>query len=253
MAFNLFMNLSAVHTLNGSRRSMPGKLTQSLMLLPFLGAMALAADGRPAQALSTVCTPTWSGTGPSSTINGTLTGAAPPCPATSVSATVTYGSGANAGTINNTNAITGAGTNNYAQTSPTSVDIGHPTSGTPEALTLTFTQAVTNPYLFFTYLDPNTSLTFSQAFTLLQSNNATLSGSTVSGNGGTNSVNDGFVVQMLGTYTAINFTYNNTSGLAQSVAFTAGVDYTPAPAPLPLLGAGAALGFSRRLRRRIRA
>ena len=57
---------------------------------------------------------------------------------------------------------------------------------------------------------------------------------------------------MSGTYSTINFTDGNTSGTVQSVAFTTGVAQE-VPAPLPLMGAGVAFRFSRRLRRRIRA
>jgi|GEM_PF-1526825 len=132
-------------------------------------------------------------------------------------------------------------------------------ASTTENLTLTFKEAgvltqVTNPYLFFTYLDTGTSFTFTQPFTLAQANNATASGSTVSAtSGAANSQNDGFVVQMLGTYSTINFAYVNTTASVQSVAFTAGANKVEAPGPLPLLGAGVAMGFSRRLRRRISA
>lgn len=85
-----------------------------------------------------------------------------------------------------------------------------------------------------------------------QSNNVSVAGSTISGGG--NSVNDGFVVRLTGAFLAnmpIAFTYGNTTGAVQSVAFTTGL--AQVPAPLPLMGAGVAFSFSRRLRRRIRA
>ena len=131
------------------------------------------------------------------------------------------------------------------------MDIGVLADNSANARTVTFSRDVINPYLFFTFTDNNTSFTFAQAFTLAQSNNASASGNTVTASGGTNSINDGFVVQMLGTYSTINFTYNNSSSADQSVAFTAGAN--DVPGPLPLMGAGVALGFSRRLRRRIKA
>ena len=53
---------------------------------------------------------------------------------------------------------------------------------------------------------------------------------------------------MLGTCSSINFTYNNSNSGAETVAFTTGV-----PGPLPLIGAGMAFGFSRKLRARLRA
>lgn len=206
----------------------------------------------PGKALTTVCTAGWSSAPVAGVASALLTGGAtPPCPFSAVTASVTVGTGANAGTINTGDAISGSATNNFGRTSVTSVDIGVPASAT-ENLTLTFTQAVANPYLFFTYLDSGDSFTFSQPFVLAQANNASRTGSAVTGTGGTNSSNDGFVVQMLGTYSTVNFAYNNTRVSAvQSVAFTAGVVETPGP--LPLMGAGVAFGFSRRLRRRIKA
>lgn len=131
------------------------------------------------------------------------------------------------------------------------MDIGVPNNGN-FARTVTFSQAVSNPYLFFTYLDVNTSFTFTQPFVLVQANKATVSGQTVSAlNTVSNNQNDGFVVQMTGSFSTINFDYNNTSGAAQTVAFTTGINQVPGP--LPLAGAGVAFGFSRRLRRRIRS
>lgn len=223
------------------------------LALPLLGfALAVVAPA-PSRALTTVCTAAWTSSVPAGgTASGALSGAAtPPCPSPSVTASVTVGTGANAGNRNTSDAIGGSATSNFARTSNESMDIGVVGTNGNYSRTLTFSQAVTNPYLFFTFTDLGTSFTFTQAFTLAQANNATRSGSTVTATGGTNSANDGFVVQMLGTYSTINFTYNNTSGFDQSVAFTAGANQVPGP--LPLMGAGVAFGFSRRLRRRIKA
>lgn len=228
----------------------------SLAVLPLVGGLVFL-NASPGRALTTVCSPDWQ-TGTGSTRSGVLTGAQPPCPASAVTATVTVGTGANAGQVNTGNVITGSATNNYTLTDVKSVDIGIQATST-ENLALTFSQAVANPYLFFTYFDNNTSFTFGNPFTVVQSNNATVSGSTISGtSGSSNSANDGFVVQMTGTYTTINFSYNNTFAGVNSVAFTAGAIETPAPTstptpgPLPVLGAGFAFGFSRKLRQRIR-
>lgn len=137
--------------------------------------------------------------------------------------------------------------------------IGVPGNGTFNR-SVSFSQAVSNPYLFVTYFDAGTSFAFSQPFTLAQANKASLSGSTVTSTAlvsDTDTVNDGFVVQMLGSYLTINFTHTNTSGTYQTVAFTTGISQVPntpgAPVPLPLVGAGFAYGFSSRLRRRNRA
>lgn len=226
---------------------------KSLTVLALSGAAALLALPLPGHALTNVCTAGWSGSNvaPGGTATAPISGAVPFCPATAVTASVTVGSGANAGVINTGDAISGSATNTFNRSAVSSVDLGVQAS-TNEALTVSFGQAVANPYLFFTYGDPNTSFTFSQPFSLVQANNASRSGSVVSiSNSATNNQNDGFVVQMLGNYSTINFTYNNGNAAVNSVAFTTGGTYVPGP--LPLLGAGMAFGFSRRLRRRVQA
>jgi hypothetical protein len=146
--------------------------------------------------------------------------------------------------------IIGPGTNDFIRTSQTSVAVGSTT--TNQLISLAFTQPVQNPYLFFSFIDQVESFVFSQPFILAQASNATVSGSTVIASG-TNSQNDGFVVQMLGTYSSFNFIYNNPTTAYHSVAFTTGVSV---PGPLPLMGVGIAFGFSgklRKLRARLRA
>jgi hypothetical protein len=152
----------------------------------------------------------------------------------------------NSGFVFASDIIIGPGTNNFIRTFPSSVGIG---SIKPDQLiSITYSQPVQNPYLFFSFIDPVESFVFSQSFILAQASNATVSGSTVIASG-TNSQNDGFVVQMLGTYSSLDFIYNNPTGAYHSVAFTTGV---PVPGPLPLMGAGMAFGFSRKLRARLR-
>lgn len=222
--------------------------------LPLVAGLAGLGAFTPARALTTVCTADWQAPSVSAgqTKTATILAGSTGCPS-SVTASITVGSGANAGTVNGGDAITGQLTSGLSSTSTSSVDLGvQATNPTNEPLTLTFSQSVSNPYLFFAYLDANTSFTFTDAFELVSSNNALASGNTISGTGGTNSKNDGFVVRMLGAFTTINFAYNNTSGSVQSVAFTTGVA-APSPGPLPLLGAGVAFSLSRGLRRRIRS
>jgi len=221
------------------------------VLLPLLGALAVVAAPAPGRALTAVCAANWTGTVSVNTSASGVLNTTAPCPSTSVTAQVTVGSGANAGQINTGDAIVGSGTNQFVRSPVSSMDIGVPNNGN-FARTVTFSQAVSNPYLFFTYLDVNTSFTFTQPFVLVQANKATVSGQTVSAlNTVSNNQNDGFVVQMTGSFSTINFDYNNTSGAAQTVAFTTGINQVPGP--LPLAGAGVAFGFSRRLRRRIRS
>lgn len=230
----------------------------ALNLPPTLGAISLMVLAAPGHALTTVCTAAWSGNdvGWGGTTDPTLLDGAsvPPCFSPPVTAQVTVGSGANAGVIFSGDAIGGAATSNFERTSPESVAVGvlgDPETTVDEELALTFSQAVANPYLFFTYTDNGTSFMFSDAFSLVQANNASRVGQVVTVAGASNGQDDGFVVQMLGTYSTIGFTYVNDSGDEQSVAFTAGA--TAVPGPLPLMGAGVAFGFSRRLRRRISA
>ena len=126
-------------------------------------------------------------------------------------------------------------------------------AATNQPFNVTYSQPVQNPYLFFSYFDQGTSFTFAQPFTLAQAFNASASGSTVTAVGAADKQDDGFVVQMQGTYSSIGFKYNNSTSGAETVAFTTGV---AVPGPLPLMGVGIALGFSgklRKLRARLRA
>jgi hypothetical protein len=226
----------------------------SFIVLPLLVGLGTLVHATPSHALQTVCTAAWT-TGVS---GGGTTGATPLsggtlCPSPTVNTTLTVGTGANAGTFN-PNYIWGtkAGSSNFPTTSNTSMDVGIQGTSSTEAITVTFSQLIANPFLYFGYTDNNTSFTFSQAFSLLQASNASKSGNQVLIAGASNSANDGFVVQMLGTYgpgNNLSFVYNNATGSDQSVTFTAGAN--AAPGPLPLLGAGMAFGFSRRLRQRL--
>jgi hypothetical protein len=232
-------------------------MRRSLLALPLVLAAGFMADKPSAKALNLVCSAGWSGnvSAPGTSNPAPLTGSIPPCPVTTTNATVTVGSsGGNAGTVNSPyDWGSTSGSSNYPTTSLTSIDLGSAANST-QSLTLSFSQAVANPLLYFGFFDNNTSFIFSQAFSLLQANNAVKSSSTtVSGTAGsTNSSSDGFTVQVSGTFDSTNplvFQYANTTSGFQSVTFTTGV--LPVPAPLPILGAGVAFRFSRRLRRRV--
>jgi hypothetical protein len=204
----------------------------------------------PARSITTVCTPGFgSSVSPGAIITAALTGPIPPCPTSPVSVNIDTGAAAaNAGVVFPADIILGPGTNDFVRTSPTSVAVAA-SAASSELISLTFTQPLKDPYLFLSFLDPNTSFTFNQPYTLAQAFNATSTGSTVTSSG-TNTQNDGFVVQMLGIYSSTGFTYNNSASFANSVALTVGI---PVPGPLPLIGAGMAFGFSRKLRARLRA
>ncbi|MFN9629760.1 MAG: hypothetical protein ACK59A_05950 [Cyanobacteriota bacterium] len=164
----------------------------------------------------------------------------------SILATVTVGTGSNAGAIEPS--VMGWDyfllSNQFPPTSKSAVAIGSPASSSTD-LTLTFDKPAPNPYFYTSYFNAGESITFSDPFTIAQSNGVSVSGSTISGSG-INAVADaGFVAQFLGDYTQITFRYTNTDTQEMSFAFTTGV---AVPAPLPLLGLGVALGQRRKLR-----
>jgi hypothetical protein len=161
---------------------------------------------------------------------------------------------------------------NYPATTNTGISIGASDPGVTR--TLTFSQAVTNPFIYASYLDgvseqSKSVFLFSQPFILVQANNAQVDPTNPSKviaivgtfpNGSHNRDSDGFVVQMLGTFSSVNFEYQGFNlpldpnpAFTDTVLFTAGIASDPVPGPLPLMGAGVAFSFSRRLRRRIKS
>lgn len=241
----------------------PGFLFVSLM--GFLSAMVIPA---PSRALTTVCTADWAASQTQSA-SGALAGASPPCPASPITATITpllRGDKApgsveafNWGNIYATS---------YPATTNTGISIGASDPGVTR--TLTFSQALTNPFIYASYLDGSSEQSksvflFSQPFILVQASNAQLDPSdpnkvvAIAG-AAHNRESDGFVVQMQGTFTSISFEYQGFNiptdpnpQYTDTVLFTAGIAPVsePVPGPLPVMGALAAFGYSRRLRRRI--
>lgn len=241
------------------------------VLLPLLGAFSVMAAPAPGRALTAVCTADWTASQDQSA-GGALAGASPPCPASAITATIspllrgdkTPGSveAFDWGNIYATN---------YPATTNTGIAIGASNPG--DTRTLTFSQAVTNPFIYASYLDGSSEQSksvflFSQPFILVQANNAQVDPAHPSKvvsivgtfpSGAHNRESDGFVVQMQGTFTSITFEYqgfnipSDDPNYTDTVLFTAGIAPDPVPGPLPLMGAGVAFGFSRRLRRRIRS
>jgi hypothetical protein len=215
------------------------------------GAMVVALTPDQAHAI-TVCTPVFTppNVAPGSPISANL-GTVMPCPPPTVTVSLdTVGSGLASqatGEVFINDGITGLGTNNFTRTSITGVGIGS-AANTTQPFKVSFSKTVANPYLFFTWFDPSTSFKFADPFALLQSNNASVSGDTIITTGANNQ-DSGFVVQMLGAYKDIDFTYTNASSTNSVSVFTAGV--TPVPGPLPVVGLGIAYSMSRKLRRRI--
>lgn len=224
-----------------------------MRLLALSGAALFAitlTNANSAQAATTVCTAAWTlpyGT-PGGTKSAVIQGSDPACPATPITATVTVGTGLNAGYLVSSGASwdTDLGTSLFPPTSASGIAIGSPAS-TSTDLSLSFDQVVSNPYFYTSFLNGGETLTFTDPFAILQSNGVSVSGLAVSGSGPDSEKQSGFVAQFLGSYSTINFKYTNTNTQAFSFGFTTGV--TPVPGPLPILGIGAALGQARRLRR----
>lgn len=223
----------------------------SALALPAITLLTLTHAGS-ASALTTICTAAWTlpyGT-PGGTKSALIQGSNPACPTSAITATVDVGTGLNAGALNPSGATwnTDAGTNLFPPTSDSGIAIGSP-AATATNLRLTFDVPVVNPYFYASYFNAGESLTFTDPFSLLQSNAVSKTGLTVTGSGPDSSRHSSFVARFQGRYSAINFNYANSNSQAVSFAITTGV--TPVPGPLPLLGVGAALSQSRKLRRRI--
>lgn len=136
----------------------------------------------------------------------------------------------------------------YPTTSNTGILIGSPASSATD-FELKFDKPAPNPYFYVDALNAGESITFYTPFTILQSKGISVNGLTITGSGVTNR-DVGFVAQFLGDYSQINFRHvNNAGGYADGPGFTTGVRANPVPAPLPILGVGAALSQCRKLRR----
>jgi len=127
------------------------------------------------------------------------------------------------------------------------VAIGYPCNNTPQAQSITFSTKVSDPYLLFNYVDAGTSYNFgSNAGEIKLVGNtvgATLVTSTktvtLPTSGSFNGSSNGFVVQLLGDYSNINFTTQiQCGGSGDSAGFAVaenGVSVTPT------LGAGGSI------------
>jgi len=153
--------------------------------------------------------------------------------------------------------LSGLGTNNFTRTSISSVGIGalgDAGSGpVTQSFSVTYSQPVTDPYFFFSWIENYSEYQFSGPINLLQANGASSFGNNVISTG-SNNPDSGFVVQMIGTSNTFSFDIKNYSSDNTVAAFSTGAaDFAPSqvPAPLPLAGVGLAYSMSRRLRRRI--
>ncbi len=126
----------------------------------------------------------------------------------------------------------------------------------PTTQSFTSTIALVNPILFFNFIDPTDVYDFSGlTINLLSSNNANLVGTTVTAtNAASNTANDGFAVELIGSFTAFSFTaassLNDGSWPGQTNGFTIAVRTIPEPTSVvsAILGVGALglVGYRRR-------
>ncbi|AFZ22841.1 PEP-CTERM putative exosortase interaction domain-containing protein [Cylindrospermum stagnale PCC 7417] len=169
------------------------------------------------------------------TVNGTGTGILD-----GVTVSYTTAITSNAGTtINNNNWNTSFATDSVGASilSGGALGINTSTSST-QTQTINFSGNIVNPVLLFNYLDGSTSFSFSGlTVALLDSFNASLSGSTVSPVGANNGFNDGFALKIFGNFGSANPLVFQTNALAnagpQTVAFTVG---TEVPEPASMIG-----------------
>ncbi len=163
------------------------------------------------------------GTGTGTLANGTIA--------------VTYTTQSNAGFTLGINWNASLATNDAVGTGATHLIAGAFAADnlTAATQTVTFDSAVTNPIVYVVFADPSTSLTFASPLTLLDSNNAQLSGgSLVSFVGATNTPDDGFAAQVNGTFgpgNPLTFLYSNQSGGTQSFSLTVGLNPAAVPEP----------------------
>jgi hypothetical protein len=228
-----------------------------LRVLAGLSVLSLTMAAAPKAEALTVCSAIW--TTPDAPQGGTKTasiqGANSACPTAAIGTTAPVGSGANAGVVVTSGAgwAVDANANLFPTTSDSGVVIGSPaatTSAAVQNLSVTFDRTVSNPYFYTSFFNTGESLTFTAPFTVLQSNFASTTGNTITGtNSNGNLRSAGFVAQLLGDYSQIDFQYSNTNTFASSFVFTTGVNVTATPGPLPILGLGAALSQCRKLRR----
>ncbi|MFM7642926.1 MAG: hypothetical protein ACKO45_15430 [Cyanobium sp.] len=136
--------------------------------LTVISGLCCALAIAPAHAATAVCTVGFgSSVAPGATIAAALSGPTPPCPVSPVTVSLNTGAAAgNSGTVFSSDIINGLGTNNFTRTSPTSVVVG--SASTNQLISLTFSQPLANPYLFFSFTQSQESFVFGQPFTLAQ-------------------------------------------------------------------------------------
>ncbi|MBD2387935.1 PEP-CTERM sorting domain-containing protein [Cylindrospermum sp. FACHB-282] len=160
-----------------------------------------------------------------------------------ISYTTSPANGSNAGTSFTNDWSASTATNNaYGGTFLEGVALGTASNGTTTQ-TISFTGTIVNPILLFNYTDANTSFDFSSiatnGITLLDFQNASLSGSTVTVGAANNGFNDGFAVSIAGSFTnGFSFTSTGTGGgsTPSTAGFTVGQVAEEVPEPASMMG-----------------
>lgn len=113
-------------------------------------------------------------------------------------------------------------------------------TGALQTTTITFGAAVVNPYLLINFADATSTMDFGTAsFNIISKFHSAFAGDVVTFAGATNAVDDGFAIQLVGTYgptKSLSFIYGDTAtnGGGATVGFTVGVAAVPEPGQLAL-------------------
>ena len=223
-------------------------------------ALAMLLAGVNATPAGTLITVNWAS---DSTVDGTGTGVLNGTNQVSYTTAIGFNAGESFPTSLWATSLGTAAATGGAVTFDTCGVLGGGVGGTTE--TISFSQAIVNPILLINFLGGPSgyaadSFNFGNTtFSLLSANNATASGNVVSSKMAvTDSANDGFGIQLNGTFgpaNALVFAYSSdglgSNGL-QTVRFTIGTAAVPEPSGLILLGLGfcGVLGYGWRRRQR---
>lgn len=185
-------------------------------------------------------------TPPTSSLCGTLS------PST---ITGTTGAFSNAGPVsgqdwNTIGFVSSSGLGTITQVGNASVALGFAGSGTATTQTVSFSPSIVNPYLFINWTDNGDPFDFSSVgssnVVLVSASNASLLNGIVTANGANTTSADGFLVQLVGTYSSVSFPITKTTAGTDSIYFTT------VPEPTSLASLASAIGLAAMLARRCR-